>query len=68
MRIIVKGAPESVIPKCKYYLDGNNIVQPFHGDCDLYLEHIVSEQIAKQGHEPLTYAFKDINIKDFVQH
>jgi len=64
VRVIVKGAPEYIIPKCTKELDASNDAVEFEGDKDAgndHLEYTVADQIAKLGQKPITFAFRDFN-------
>ena len=69
VRVVVKGAPEEIIPNCNSEKNSSNEGIEFEGSEDQgrdYLEKVVSK-IASQGYKPLTIALKDINIEDFEQ-
>lgn len=67
VRVVVKGAPEEIIPHCNSEKNSSNYGIEFEGSEDQgtdYLEKVASK-IASQGYKPLTVAFKDISIEDF---
>jgi len=68
VRVVVKGAPEYIIPVCTKELDSSNDPNEFEGDGahgDNHLETIVSETIAKKRQKPVTYAYRDFNLDEF---
>ena len=68
VRVVIKGAPEMVIPLCTKELDSSNDPNEFDGegaDGSNHLESIVSETIAKKGQKPLTIAYRDFNQDEF---
>jgi magnesium-transporting ATPase (P-type) len=70
VRVIVKGAPENIIPSCVSELDASNDIVDFEGAGEAgenYLEVTVSEQIAKLGQKPLSFAYRDFKQEDFEQ-
>ena len=70
VRIIVKGAPEYIVPLCTLELDSSNYPTEFNGIEEQgsdHLEAVISNQIAKLGEKPLTIAYKDINLNEFLE-
>ena len=68
IRVVIKGAPENIIPLCTKELDSSNDPNEFAGDGadgSNHLESIVSEAIAKKGQKPLTIAYRDFNQDEF---
>ena len=68
VRVVVKGAPEYIIPVCTKELDSSNDPNEFEGDGahgDNHLETIVSETIAKKGQKPISFAYRDFNMDEF---
>jgi len=73
VRVVVKGAPELLIPLCTRELDSSNDANEFEGTGshgENHLEAIVSESIAKTGQKPLTIAYRDFDAGEFehLQH
>ena len=69
VRVVVKGAPEYIIPACTKELDSSNDPNEFEGDGahgENHLEAIVSEEIAKKGQKPITIAYRDFNTDEFA--
>lgn len=67
VRVVVKGAPEDIIPRCITEKNPSNERQEFEGSEDQgreYLENVVSG-IASQGYKPLTIAYQDVDISAF---
>jgi len=70
VRVVVKGAPEYIIPLCSKELDSSNDPCEFEGDGEAgnnHLEAIVSTDIAKKAQKPLTFAIRDFNSDEFDQ-
>ena len=70
VRVVVKGAPEYIVPLCTKELDSSNEANEFEGDGahgNNHLDAIVSENIAKLGQKPLTIAYRDFNQDEFQQ-
>lgn len=69
VRIVIKGAPEYIVPLCTYITDPSGEFGPFLGNDyqgQDHLENVVSN-IAKQGFKPLTLAYRDIDVYSFEQ-
>jgi magnesium-transporting ATPase (P-type) len=67
VRVVVKGAPEEIIPRCITEKNSSNERLEFEGSQDQgreYLENVVSG-IASQGFKPLTIAYQDVSISQF---
>jgi len=68
VRVIVKGAPEYIVPLCIQEMDATNNVTDFNGrghQGEEHLSDIVSRQIASTGQKPVTIAYRDIYLPDF---
>jgi len=68
VRVVVKGAPEYLIPLCARELDSSNDANEFEGTGqhgENHLEAIVSESIAKMGQKPLSVAYRDFDAAAF---
>lgn len=63
VRIVVKGAPEVVVPLCHRQLDLTGEEEAFTGED--YLQSTVADQIAKLGMKPLTIGYRDMSLDDF---
>lgn len=67
VRVVVKGAPEYVIPMCTRTLDDINDSEEFNEE--QAREHLekVSKTIREDNEilKPLTYAFRDMNLAEF---
>ena len=70
VRIVVKGAPEYIVPMCNFELDGNNDSNEItNEDREEYLEQI-SDVIANDTYDclkPITYAYKDMPVYEFEE-
>lgn len=66
VRVVVKGAPEIIIPKCESMLDQNCEATEFHDATD-FLVDTVANEIAKTGMKPLSIAYRDFNQEEFEQ-
>lgn len=65
-KLVVKGAPEVVMPMISSYVDPqNNQEISFQNQTSYYLQSIVSQRLGINGQEPLTYAFKMLSRKEF---
>ncbi len=62
MRLVVKGAPEYILPMCTSQVnaEGEN-EQLIQGENDRILEEEVFEKFAKQGLRTIAFAYKDIS-------
>ena len=68
VRVVVKGAPEFVIPKCTHSLGSKCEEELFDGDGEqgnLHLKRIVTEKIAIHGYKSLSIAYRDFDRDDF---
>lgn len=69
VRVVVKGAPERVIPMCVSQLDGSNDSADFEGSGDQgqeLLDNIVSAEMAQQGLKPIVIAYRDIEEEEIT--
>jgi len=70
VKIVVKGAPEYIIPNCVTELDSNNDSYEFDGAGPggaHYLEDVVSNMIATLGEKPILYATKEMDAELFEE-
>lgn len=68
VRVVVKGAPEEIIPRCTQELDRDNETRQFSEDDHAnLLEGVISNKIAKQGMKPLSIAYRDFEVNQFEQ-
>ena len=66
--IVMKGAPEEVVTRCAYQLNGNCDNEPLEEDDQLdILNQTVTQGIATQGWKPLSIAFKKRSLDDFLE-
>ena len=68
VRVVVKGAPEFVVPKCTHSLGSKCEEELFDGKGEqgnLHLKRIVTEKIAIHGYKSLTIAYRDFDRDDF---
>lgn len=68
--IVVKGAPEYVIPMCTQQLDHSFDPVEFDGarkQGQYYLQQVISDQMAKGGQKPLTFAYKSMSYEEFAE-
>lgn len=65
VRVVVKGAPEDVVPMCTYKLDGDCDPQDFSNDeFNHYLQEVSDVIINESTYafKPITYAYKDMSL------
>ena len=69
IRVVVKGAPELIVPLCANQLDGNCDPIPFsEGDKESLLHDTIQNKIAKSQMKPLVIAYRDYeNIEEFEE-
>ena len=70
VRLVMKGAPEYIIPLCSHELDSSNERNEFEGNGEHgnnHLDSVVSESIAKKGQKPVTFAYRDFSNDEFTQ-
>ena len=68
VRVVVKGAPEYVIPLCTSELDQAAEAAEFDGEGSNgaeHLEQVVSNAIARNSMKPLTIAYRDFAKEEF---
>ena len=68
--VVVKGAPEYVVPMVTHQSDSVNDMIEFDGTGKQghnYLERVVSDQIARSGNKALTFAYKIISLGEYTQ-
>lgn len=69
VRVIIKGAPEYVMPMCTAMLNGNCEAEDFDEekkqDYLSKIEEVVEEQEKDIFLKPITYAYKDMSLNDF---
>ena len=68
VRVVVKGGPEYVVPMCSRQLDQNMDTPEFMGaahDGEGYQEDVV-RQLTSERLKPLTIAYKDMGLDDFL--
>lgn len=67
VRVVVKGAPEDVIPMCIRAKNTSNENVEFQGaesEGRTYQENVIS-RMADEGFKPLTIAYKDFSMEEF---
>lgn len=67
VRVVVKGAPEEVVPLCIRAKNSDNETVSFEGsenEGSEYLDNVIG-RMADIGYKPLTIAFKDYDLADF---
>lgn len=62
MRLVVKGAPEYVIPMCVQQLDSNGMEAGFDGQ-DLLDNKI--QEIGQRGQKPIVMCYRDFSAEEF---
>ena len=68
VRVVVKGAPEYLVPLCTQELDSSNEPNEFEGagaQGRKHLKEVVAERIARQGQKAITIAYRDFNSNEF---
>mmetsp|Transcript_29300 Transcript_29300/g.21213 ORF Transcript_29300/g.21213 Transcript_29300/m.21213 type:complete len:139 (+) Transcript_29300:1594-2010(+) len=65
--VVIKGAPEEIVPLCTSMMDSSNNGQRFGGDGQegANLLDAVINEIARKGEKPFVYAHKQMDINQF---
>jgi len=67
VRFVVKGAPEIIFDKCTRSYDTDGSERQIGEDENEYMRDGVLGNLAKQGYRCFAYAYKDIDLDDFLR-